>query len=227
MRSMGNGQPQSETWKTKPTDRFVLKWIKCNLSSRITPRLIRHGWLRPWMITVVSAVLGMVGGGIYALGAGWLAGLIAALAQVLDGVDGQFARLTERESPAGALCDSVLDRFADGAMVIGMSIYLARIAVMPLWLLIVCGALALMGSNAVSYSTARAETLGIDLGKPTLASKGTRSTVMILCAMGTVVWPSLPVLALMYLVIHPNLVVVGRLVKACKSYGADCGERGR
>ena len=89
---MGNGQPQSETWKTKSTDRFVLKRIKCHLSARITPRLIRHGWLRPWMITVVSVVLGMVGGGIYALGVGWFAGLIAACAQMLDGVDGQFAR---------------------------------------------------------------------------------------------------------------------------------------
>ena len=24
-------------WKTKPTDRFVLRWIKLNLSARITP----------------------------------------------------------------------------------------------------------------------------------------------------------------------------------------------
>ena len=224
---MRNGQPQSETWKTKPTDRFVLKWIKCNLSARITPFLIRHKWLCPWMITLASTVLGMIGGAIFALGVGWLAGLIFACAQVLDGVDGQFARLTERESPAGALCDSVLDRFADGAMVIGMSIYIARIAVMPLWVLMVCGALALMGSNAISYSTARAETLGIDLGRPTLASKGTRSTVMILCAMGTVAWPSLPLVALIYLVLHPNLVVASRLIKAGRTSGVECSGRGR
>ena len=214
---MGNGQSPPGEWKTKPTDRFVLKWIKCYISARIAPHLIRYEWLHPWMITVFSAVLGMVGGIVYALGIAWGAGVIAVCSQVLDGVDGQFARLTERASPAGALCDSVLDRFADGAMVIGMSVYLARLAIMPLWLLIACGALALMGSNAVSYSTARAETLGIELGRPTLASKGTRSTVMTLCAVGTLIWPSLPVVALVYLVLHPNFVVAGRLIKAFQS----------
>jgi hypothetical protein len=41
---------------TKPTDRFVLKWIQCNLSARISPRLTGIEWMRPWMITVASMV---------------------------------------------------------------------------------------------------------------------------------------------------------------------------
>jgi CDP-diacylglycerol--glycerol-3-phosphate 3-phosphatidyltransferase len=210
----------SDSWKTKPTDRFILKWIKCYLSARITPRLLHISWLRPWMLTLFSAGLGMLAGIIYAMGVGWLAGLTAAISQVFDGVDGQYARLTNRQSPAGALWDSVLDRFADGAMMIGMILYLVGLPVtIPLWIIIILGSIAFIGSNAVSYSTSRAENLGIDLGNPTLASKGTRSAVMIICALGTVFWPALPLLALIYLVIHPNIVIIMRLIRAHKGFG--------
>ncbi|GKT10972.1 hypothetical protein [Desulforhabdus sp. TSK] len=98
---------------------------------------------------------------------------------------------------------------------IGLIIYLVRLPFpLPPWIILVFGALALIGSNLISYSSARAECLGIDLGKPTLASKGTRTSVMILCAWGSLLWPKIPILALLYLAIHPNAVVVRRLVRA-------------
>ncbi|MDY6855765.1 MAG: CDP-alcohol phosphatidyltransferase family protein [Thermodesulfobacteriota bacterium] len=208
-----------DSWKTKPSDRFVLKWIKIHLSARITPMLVDIPWLRPWMITIGSTSLGVIAGILFALGWAWLAGIVGASSQILDGVDGQFARLTKRQSTAGAFLDSVLDRYPDGAMVIGMLIYLIRLPVpISLWLLLIFGFLAISGSNLISYSSARAESLGIDIGKPTLASKGTRSSVMILCALGSLIWPFMPVLALGYLVIHPNTVVIYRLVRAFRSY---------
>ena len=215
----------SDSWKTKPTDRFILKWIKCHLSARVTPKLLPFTWLRPWMITVFSATLGSLGGLVFALGSGWSAGLIAVVSQVLDGVDGQFARLTGRQSPAGAFCDSLLDRFSDGAMMIGMTVYLVRLpAHLPLWQLLILASLALIGSNGVSYSSARAEALGIDLGKPTLASKGTRSSVMIICALGTLIWPSMPLVALIYLVLHPNGVLIMRLIRAYRTSYFESGQ---
>lgn len=205
-------------WQTKPTDRFVLKWIKCHLSAKITPRLIHVQWLHPWMITLASACLGMLAGVIFAVGWGWLAGCVAACAQVLDGVDGQLARLTDRQSKGGAFWDSVLDRYADGAMVIGLGIYLYRLPFpMPSWLLVILAALALIGSNLISYSTARGDALGLDLGPPTLASKGTRASVMILCAWGSLFWAGLPIVALFYLVVHPNAVVIKRLMRTLRS----------
>lgn len=215
---MNLGHPiNEESWKTKPTDRFILAWIKRNLSARITPHLIPYPRVKPWMITLTSACLGMIAGVIFSLGWGWPAGLLAAGSQVLDGVDGQLARLTGRESRAGAFCDSILDRFSDGAMMIGMIIYLVRTSeVLPVWLILVIGSLAFIGSNAVSYSSARAQNLGIQLGKPTLASKGTRSAVMIVCALGSVAWPPLPLAALIYLFIHSNGVLVARLVRSFK-----------
>jgi len=217
---MTDSEPKS--WQTKPTDRFVLKWIKTTLSARITPFLAGIHGLRPWMITVASAALGAAGGVVFACGWGWPAGIIAAVAQVFDGVDGQFARLTNQASRQGAYLDSVLDRYADGAMMIGMIVYLARLPLeIPLWVLLSVGALALIGGNLVSYSGARAESLGIDTGKPTLASKGTRSSVIILCALGSALWPPLPVVALGYLAVHANAAVIMRLVRAYRRSAGD------
>ena len=205
-------------WRTKPTDRFVLKWIKLNLSARVTPHLAEKPWLNPWMITMFSAGLGTLAGLVYGLGWGAVAGFMAAIAQVFDGVDGQLARLTGRQTRAGAFMDSVLDRYADGAMAIGMIVYLLRLPLSwPPALVLILGALALIGGNLISYSTARADSLDIDLGPPTLASKGTRTTVMILCAWGSAIWPPLPAAALVYLTVHPNAVVAKRLWRAYRA----------
>jgi len=209
---------EQNAWKTKPSDRFVLKWIKCNLSARITPRLVRVKWLQPWMITVSSASLGVLAGVIFAMRWGWLAGLVGGISQILDGVDGQFARLTGRLSAAGAFWDSILDRYSESAMEIGLIFYLFRLPVaIPIWFVVVIGSLALIGSSLISYSDARAESLEIKIGRPTLASKGTRMTVMVLSGIGSPIWALMPMIALGYLALHPNVVVVTRLVKAQRS----------
>ena len=203
---------QHDEWKTKPSDRFILKWIKINLSARLTPQLINLQWLRPWMITVLSTTTGVFAGVVFALGCGWIAGCLAALAQVLDGVDGQFSRLTGMQSRGGAFLDSVLDRYFDTALTIGLVVYLIRIpAGLPLPLLVVMAFFAVSGSSLISYTTARAESLGIALGKPTLASKGTRTSVIVLCAWASFFWPTAPLLGLAYLAVHPNLVVLRRI----------------
>ena len=209
---------RDRSWQTKPTDRFVLRWIKIHLSARITPALLNRGWLVPWMITLLAAALGCMAGLVFAMGSGWLAGCIAAVAQILDGVDGQYARLTGRESRGGAFLDSVLDRYADGAMIIGLTIYLIRLpSSLPTGWLIFLGALALIGSNLISYSTSRAEGLGLSLGKATLASKGTRTVALILSGWGSLLWPPLPIAALLYLGLHTNAVVVSRLIRAARA----------
>ena len=204
-------------WRTKPTDRFILKWIKLHVSAHITPLLVRVPWVRPAMVTMVATGLAVGGGVAFTLGWSWLAALLAACSQVFDGVDGQLARLSGRQSRAGAFLDSVLDRYGDGAMVVGLMIYSLRFGrILPAWAVVALGSMALVGSGSISYSSARAAELGIDLGRPTLAGKGTRMTVMVVGAAGTLVWPPLAVVALAYLAIHTNVVVCTRLLRAAR-----------
>jgi phosphatidylglycerophosphate synthase len=211
----GKAEPAMSDWKTKPTDRFILKWIKINLSARITPKLVALQRLRPWMITLFSTSVGILAGVVFAAGWGWIAAFLAAFAQVMDGVDGQFSRLTGMQSKGGAFLDSVLDRYFDSALTIGLVVYLIRLPVgFPLWLLLVTAFLALAGGSLISYTTARAESLGIPMGKPTLASKGTRTSVIVLCGWASLLWPPAPLLALGYLAVHPNIVVIRRIFLA-------------
>ncbi|WP_448383354.1 CDP-alcohol phosphatidyltransferase family protein [Desulfosoma sp.] len=205
----------SLSWQTKPTDRFILRWIKCHLSARITPRLARVPGLAPWMVTVSSAALGVLAGVVFGLGWGFTAGCVAAVAQVLDGVDGQLARLKGMETTWGAFWDSTLDRYADGAMLVGLCTFIGRkIPHIPLAVLIPLGAVALIGCSLISYTTARAENLGLNLGPPTLLSKGTRTTILIVSAWATLFWKGAAVIALLTLAVSANAVVVHRLRRA-------------
>ncbi|MBM4326708.1 MAG: CDP-alcohol phosphatidyltransferase family protein [Deltaproteobacteria bacterium] len=213
---MASRELSSEGWQTKSSDRFVLKWIKCNLSARITPGLLAFSWMRPWIITVGSMALGIAAGCSFAAGWGVLAGLLAGVSQILDGVDGQYARLTGAESSAGAFLDSALDRYSDGFLVLGLIVFNVHNE-FPGSLLFILGALAFTGSGLVSYTSARAESLGIDLGNPTLASKGTRTTVIAIAGILSCFLTYMPMVALCYLVLHTNLVVVWRIRMATRS----------
>jgi len=208
-------------WRNKATDRFVLRWIKRYLSAPVSLILNRVPGARPWMATAASALAGTAAGVVFALGYGWQAGVAAAAAQILDGVDGQLARLRGTSSPGGALLDSVLDRVVDGAMVLGTIIYLVRTplpSAVYLPAVLALGAVAVVASNLVSYTGARAGELGLKLpARPTLASKGTRTAVIVLCALATLFWAHAPLVALVYLAVHPTAAVVDRVVTASRN----------
>jgi phosphatidylglycerophosphate synthase len=205
-------------WRNKATDRFVLRWIKRYLSAPASLLLVRVPGIKPWMATAAAASLGTAAGVVFALGYGWQAGVVAAAGQILDGVDGQLARLTGRSSAAGALLDSVLDRVADAALVLGSAAYLVRTPLphasyVPAVLALAF--VAVVASNLVSYSGARAAELGLPLpSRPTLASKGTRAAAMVLGALATPLWPQTPLVALAYVAGHAAAAVIYRMAAA-------------
>jgi phosphatidylglycerophosphate synthase len=202
-------------WMTKPTDRFILRWIKVHLSARITVSLVGHSWIKPWMITVVAMTLGITAGLLFAVSLGFLAGCFASLAQVLDGVDGQFARLTGRVTRFGGFLDSVLDRYADGFLVIGLSVFCLRNNNgCGMSLLAVIATMAVLGSSLISYTSSRAENLGIDLGTPTLASKGSRTAIVAISGLLSPISALLPLAALVCLALYTTAVVIFRISKA-------------
>jgi len=214
------------SWKTKPTDRFILRFIKTNLSAPISLTLVRlFPGIRPGLVTVASASIGIIAGVAFGVGYPWVGGLLAAAAQVMDGVDGQTARLTGKASKEGAFLDSVLDRYMDFALIFGIAIYCLRFSagikmagftLTPSWIILIA-AFAAAGSSQVSYSTARATSLGLPYRRPELAGKGTRTAVVILSGLLSPLWSLFPLLALCYLAVHPNLAVLVSLVRLVRS----------
>lgn len=212
----GNRPP----WVTKPTDRFLLRWIKERLAARITPKVATVTWIRPWTVTLASAGLGVLGGVAFALCTPFGAAVAILASQVLDGVDGQLARLRGEDSPWGAFLDSVMDRYSDGAVLVGLSIGVWRtLQSVPDWVVLCVSVSALIGSGLISYTKARARELGLDLGAPTLASKGTRFSAMALGGLLSPILPEGPALALLYLALHTQGAVLLSLLRTRKGHG--------
>jgi len=210
-------------WKTKPTDRFVLRFIKVHISAPISLLLVRiRPDIRPVVLTFLSAALGISGGIAFGVGLAWLGASLAALAQILDGMDGQVARLTGKASPTGALLDSVLDRYVDFSLLFGIlfhclryssDVALGEIRLSPVWLIAIAG-LAAVGSSQVSYVTARAASLNLAFNRPEYAGKGTRMSAIIICGLLTPSWIHFPLIAMLYLALHPNLAVILSIIKS-------------
>ncbi|GDX17475.1 CDP-alcohol phosphatidyltransferase [Actinomycetes bacterium] len=77
----------------------------------------------------------------------------------LDAVDGTVARLLNRNSKWGAFFDSVLDRIADGVVLGSLAFYFANAGKETYFVL---SLVALLASEIVSYTKARAEGLGLN-----------------------------------------------------------------
>ena len=89
---------------------------------------------------------------------GW-AGALILFAGLFDMLDGQVARLGKMSSSFGALYDSVLDRYSELIMFLGICYYLVG---QNYFLSSLFAFIALIGSMMVSYTRARAEGLGIE-----------------------------------------------------------------
>ncbi len=89
---------------------------------------------------------------------GWAGGLIL-FAGLFDMLDGQVARLGNMGSRFGALFDSVLDRYSELFMFLGICYYLVA---HHYFLSSLFAFIAMIGSMMVSYTRARSESLGIE-----------------------------------------------------------------
>lgn len=130
--------------------------------------LIKIG-LTPNAVTVIGFILNIGVAAVFVVGAektnrgdlsyvGW-AGALILFAGLFDMLDGQVARLGKMSSSFGALLDSVLDRYSELFMFLGICYYLISHHYFISSLFAFIG---LIGSMMVSYTRARAEGLGIE-----------------------------------------------------------------
>jgi CDP-diacylglycerol--glycerol-3-phosphate 3-phosphatidyltransferase len=123
--------------------------------------LARHN-VSPNTITTVGTLLTIAAGVVYATGHIMSAGWLMSVTAIFDVIDGQVARRTGRCTVFGAFYDSTLDRVADGALMAGLTVfYMTSPVHHNLYMVVVCLA-GIIGSFLVSYTRARAESLGID-----------------------------------------------------------------
>ncbi|MEE8129016.1 MAG: NTP transferase domain-containing protein [Vicinamibacterales bacterium] len=134
-------------------DGYVAAHLNRRLSVPISARLAQTP-VTPTQITVVSFLIALGGAACFAVGGHWTAvigALLVQLSSVVDGCDGELARLRHLATARGGWLDTMLDRYADAAVVVGITLgYAAGHAGVLPWL---GGMAASTGFLLASYTT--------------------------------------------------------------------------
>lgn len=120
-------------------------------------RFLNNLGLTPNTITILGLAGNTIGAVFLALGHMTIGGIFILLMGPVDALDGTMARLREEPSDFGAFVDSVTDRYSELVILGGLLFYYLQ---QNQWLPAMLAYLAAAGSVLVSYSRARAQSLG-------------------------------------------------------------------
>jgi CDP-diacylglycerol--glycerol-3-phosphate 3-phosphatidyltransferase len=132
--------------------RLVFKWVTDPLGAFFN----RLG-IMPNTMTILGLAGTTVGAYFLARGQMTVGGIIILLMGPVDALDGTMARLRGEPTEFGAFVDSVTDRYAELVIFGGLLFYYSQRGD---WLLSMVAYLAAAGSVLVSYTRARAQSLG-------------------------------------------------------------------
>lgn len=201
------------------TRRLLPQHLQNRFINLLSPlvRLISKWGLSPNSFTVAGVILTAAGTGAFLAGFIRLAGICILLGGLCDTLDGLLARTTGRATRFGALLDSTVDRYAEFIMFSGIAAYFFFIddygtAAGTL--------LALGGSFMVSYTRARAESLGFD-------AKGgfmQRPERIVLIGSGAIIHLNALILAIWLVAFFANFTALQRIRCAYKQDSSEFKE---
>jgi phosphatidylglycerophosphate synthase len=170
--------------------------------------------INPNILTFIGFAINVCAAYLFASGYFRWAGVTIFLAAIFDLTDGPVARLTKRVTPFGGFFDSVLDRYSDLILLIGLLIYYGRIN--RFWYVtLVAG--AMIGAVMTSYTRARAENL-IPSCKVGFLERPERIVLILIGAffdrMGPVLW---------VIVVLSNVTVIHRVLHTYHESGRATG----
>src|SRR5579872_559362 len=172
----------------------------------IINRIVR--WLalsriHPNVLTALGLVINIWAAWLLAQGNFRWAGVVVIGAGLFDMVDGRVARETNRVTRFGGFFDSVIDRYSDLALLMGLLVYYGSIN-RPFYVILT--AIVMTGSVMVSYTRARAEN-SIPSCKVGFMERPERVVLLIIGALFDRIAPVLWVIAVL-----SNITVIHRMV---------------
>lgn len=169
--------------------------------------LIVHGLalsrIHPDVLTFIGLVINGIAAVLLAAGKFQTAGVVIIVAALFDMVDGRVARETNQVTVFGGFFDSVIDRYSDLVLLMGLLVYYASI---NRFFYIVLTAVVMTGSVMVSYTRARAECV-IPKCKAGFMERPERIVLFILGALFNRMAPVLWVIAVL-----ANITVIHRMI---------------
>ena len=174
-------------------------------------RALLRARVRPNHLTVVGLGISILAAGAIAQGGLRMAAVLLAAAGLCDFFDGALARLANRVSAFGAFLDSVVDRYSDLTVLLGVVLYYERLADTRGVLLTL---VTIVGTIMVSYTKARAQSIGVscEIG---LMERPERLIVLIAGALFHVLTPAIIVLAVL-----TNLTALQRILHTRRAAAA-------
>jgi phosphatidylglycerophosphate synthase/putative flippase GtrA len=153
------GVPQDEETLNRGSTVLVGMFLRHYFFWVIQPlwKVLYRSGLPANALSMLSGLLGVSSGVAVAAGRFTLGGWLFLASGILDVMDGRIARIRKEANPAGAALDSVLDRYVDSAMLMGLAWYYR-----DNWVLLPV-LVAFLGTSLVPYVRARGEGLGINI----------------------------------------------------------------
>ncbi|UCF45547.1 MAG: CDP-alcohol phosphatidyltransferase family protein [Candidatus Bathyarchaeota archaeon] len=164
--------------------------------------------LTPNIVSLIGLALAFFSAAAYAIAQNqpplWLllATILLLASGFCDTLDGVIARICQQQSVFGGFLDSLLDRYADAVVYIGVII---SGLCYPLW-----GLTALAGSLLVSYTRARAEAAGIKMESVGLAERAERMLILSVASIAAIFWVPALNFGIILLAVLSNLTVLQR-----------------
>ena len=177
--------------------------LACNKIIRLIVRGLALSRIHPNVLSFIGLLINIVAAVMLARGAFFNAGLVIIGAGLFDMVDGRVARETGQVTMFGGFFDSVLDRYSDLALLIGLLVYYGTIN-RPFY--VVMTAIVMMGTVMVSYTRARAENT-IPMCKVGFMERPERVVLLIIGALFDRMAPVLWLIAIL-----SNITVVHRMM---------------
>ncbi len=196
----------------KANDGPVARYLNRPLSIRISQYLVKRE-VTPNQISLFSFLCSLLAAGLFALGgyfALFLGGVLAQFASIIDGCDGEVARLKYQSSDFGGWFDAVLDRYADAFLLFGLTWHLLAVEGNG-WILFT-GFMAIIGSFMLSYTADKYDNLMRERIHAKAGLRMGRDVRVFLIFLGAVFNMVLPILVLIAVVM--NLETLRRVAVA-------------
>jgi len=145
--------------RDKPNDGPVSRYLNRPISVWLSRHLAQLK-ITPNQISIFSFLCSLLAAGLFMCG-GYLTllagGVLAQFASIIDGCDGEIARLKYQSSDFGGWFDAVLDRYADAFLLFGLTWHLLAVEANG-WVLF-AGFMAIIGSFMLSYTADKYDNL--------------------------------------------------------------------
>ncbi len=209
---------------SKPGDGFIARTINRRISTGLfTPLLLKlYGNITANQVSLSSFAVSIAASLSFFLALPLLGGLLVQTASILDGSDGEIARLRKIQSPFGSFFDSVLDRYSDGFILFGMFYYaLTATATGDLFgrytttAIVGTSMLALVGTLMVSYTSAKSVTdFGYTYSGQWIAAGRGRDIRLLILSIGGIaafIHPVTVFITILFIAILTSAIVLRRI----------------